>query len=399
LDDPRGVDSRRESGSVPDAVVDVTGAGGAALDGAAAISSSSRSQQAGSLAIAAGAGVDSHISPGTKDGASRSIYKQFSGVALAGVCLWLAFRGIDLQQLWHSMQTIDWLWIGALFVAVLLSHWLRAMRWTIMLEPLADHRLSLFNSFAAIMYGYVVNIAIPRGGEVARVVAISKSEKIPWVGVVPTLLIDRLLDFALLVCAVGLTMAVLPPGIKEHVGYLVPAGALLCLATLVGLILLPRGADILRTLVKIPALDARLSDKLKKAALAFADQFEQGTQCLKNRAALPSIVLLSFAIWACYFANFYVMLAAFHLVDKINLVRQFIVWTVASLSVIAPTPGCVGTYHVVSSKALTLIGGIDATTSLALVTLLHALSFVVMICLLGGFCFLVQNSVSRRERL
>ncbi|MGH7192810.1 MAG: lysylphosphatidylglycerol synthase transmembrane domain-containing protein, partial [Candidatus Saccharimonadales bacterium] len=253
------------------------------------------------------------------------LLKQLAGFVVAALCIWLAFRGIDLGQVWASMQKVSLNWIAALIVSTLISHWLRAIRWVIMLQPLSETKISTWNAFCAIMFGYAVNIPIPRGGEVARVIAVSRSENIPWVGVVPTLLIDRLLDFALLVCFVGLTLAILPPDLRSNAGLLVPAGVVMCVATIVGLVLLPAGARIIRAIVGLPIISTRLPDKLKDKLLQFADQFEKGTKFLGKPLNLPIIGLLSFAIWGFYFANFYCTIQAFDLQSKFDFARSMIV--------------------------------------------------------------------------
>jgi uncharacterized protein (TIRG00374 family) len=282
------------------------------------------------------------------------------------------------------MQKVDLFWIGAVLVSTLISHWVRAVRWVVMLQPLSQKKISTWNSLCAVMFGYAVNILIPRGGEVVRVIAISKSEDIPWVGVVPTMLIDRLLDLALLVCFVGLTLTMLPPDMRANVEFLVPAGVFMCVATVVGLALLPKGAQIIRGLLTWPSLKDKVPAKLQAAGLRFADQFELGTVCLTNKMNVPIIGALSFGIWLCYFLNFYFCLLAFNLQTKLDLARSLITWTISSVSVIAPTPGCVG--------------GVDPTTALAFATLCHAISFVVVPVAAAAVCFVAQELTNAKRK-
>ncbi|HEY9792251.1 MAG TPA: lysylphosphatidylglycerol synthase transmembrane domain-containing protein [Candidatus Obscuribacterales bacterium] len=329
-------------------------------------------------------------------GRGLQLLKQLAAFVVAGLCIWLAFRGIDLSQVWASMQKVNLNWVLALAASTLISHWLRAIRWVIMLQPLSEKKISTWNAFCAIMFGYAVNIPIPRGGEVARVIAVSRSENIPWVGVVPTLLIDRLLDFALLVCFVGLTLAILPPDLRSNAGLLVPAGVAMCAATVIGLVLLPAGAKIIRAVLGFPLLHNRLPETLRSKLLQFADQFEQGTKFLSKPVNLPIIGLLSFAIWGFYFANFYCTLQAFDLLSKFDFARSMIVWTIASVSVIAPTPGCVGTYHIAASKALNMVAGVPPAEALAVATLIHAISFVLVPVATAALCFASQN-IARRN--
>jgi glycosyltransferase 2 family protein len=320
------------------------------------------------------------------------VIKQVIGFAVAAAFLWLAFKGMDLKAIWASIQKVNLVWIAALWGTTIISHWLRAVRWVIMLQPLKAEKISTWDAFCAIMYGYAVNIPIPRGGEVARVIAISKSEQIPWAGVVPTLLIDRLLDFALLVCFVGLTLAILPPELRKQAGFLVPAGVLMCVATIIGLALLPKAADIMRGLLNL--FQSRIPEKMQGRLGQFADQVEQGTKSLRNPLNLPIIGLLSFAIWGCYYGNFYCTTNAF--ACNLDLARSLIIWTISSVSVIAPTPGCVGTFHVAASQALNVVAGVPLTQALAIATLMHATAFVIIPVACAAVCFLIQNLSAKK---
>ncbi len=348
--------------------------------------------------------------PNTTDGCAQAavgpaavgnnVFKQLIGLAVAAVFLYFAFKGIDFQSVFAAMQSVDKTAIAVLVVSGVVSHWLRAVRWVIMLKPLSEKKsVSVWNSFCAVMFGYAVNIPIPRGGEVVRVVSISKSEQLPWMGVVPTLLIDRLLDFALLVIFIGLTLAVLPADMKSNAQFLMPAGVVMCMAVVVGLALLPKAAAIIRAILAIAWVQAKLPGQIKEKLTALADQFEQGTRSLNNPLALLAIAVLSFAIWGFYFLNMLITLYAFGLWPHgVELSRAFIAWTISSVSVIAPTPGCVGTYHIATSKALSMVAGVDPVKALALATLAHAVNFVLLPVVVAAVCFVIQNRSSRRQK-
>ena len=325
----------------------------------------------------------------------KQIIKQAILLAVALVFLWLAFRGTDLRQLWVEVQRVDMPWIWALCAVAIVSHFIRAWRWTLLLRPLSDHPIGLWNSFCAVMVGYAVNIAVPRGGEVARVISISKSERLPWVGVLPTMFIDRLLDIAMLVLLLGVTLAMLPPELREQMHWLVPGGIALCAATVVGLGLLPFVGRIMKHLVTIDPLRSRLPDKVKDTALKLADEFDRGTSSLRNPVGLPAIALLSLAIWACYFLSFYLGLLAFRLQNTIDLSHGLIIFSVGSVSVIVPTPGSLGTYHLAVSQALQQVSHLEPARATAFVTVFHAITFVLVVCVVAAICFLIQQATRK----
>jgi uncharacterized protein (TIRG00374 family) len=325
----------------------------------------------------------------------KQIIKQLVFLGLALVLLWLAFRNTNFPQLWLEMQKIDMFWMAMVCIVAVLSHLVRAWRWTILLRPLAEKPVSIWNSFCAIMIGYAVNIAVPRGGEVARVVSIAKTENLPWVGVVPTMFIDRLLDIAMLVMLLGITLVLLPPEIRESMTWLVPAGIALCAATIIGMGLLPFVGHLMKHAVKIPAIHSRLPDKVTGAVSQLADQFDLGTGSLRNPVGLPGIALLSLGIWALYFVDFYFGFLAFGMVPQIDFSHALIIFSIGSASVVVPTPGSLGTYHLAISQALQKVSQIEPARAGAFVTVFHAVTFVLVVCVVAAVCFLIQQGTRK----
>jgi uncharacterized membrane protein YbhN (UPF0104 family) len=87
-----------------------------------------------------------------------------TGFALFAVgLLYFAFDGVDLQTVWTSAQEAHWGWIGlsvALGYIAILS---RGQRWTYVLKHLG-YSTSMWRAVHATGIGYLVNMAIPRGG-------------------------------------------------------------------------------------------------------------------------------------------------------------------------------------------------------------------------------------------
>ncbi|MBI4533033.1 MAG: flippase-like domain-containing protein [Candidatus Melainabacteria bacterium] len=320
--------------------------------------------------------------------------KQLLGIGFAALFLWLAFRGIDLGQFLKSIQAVQPLYVLLLFVSGIASHVLRAWRWQILLRPLSSRHISLWNLFCALMVCYAVNVVIPRGGEIARLVSISRSEKLPWAGVLPTIFIDRLLDVALLMLVLGVTLVCFPTEEAKDLPWLVPGGAVLSLVTLVGLIMLPRMADIINWLFS-RSLVRRLVSAQKLASIKkLAEEFHEGTRCLHNPFSYPVIAFLSLSIWFCYWLNFYFMIWAFGLNEQVSAVHCLVVFAIGSVGVLVPTPGNVGSFHFLVSQGLMMISGVDREMALAFASLLHLMCFVVVTCIPAAVCVAIQSIIA-----
>lgn len=341
--------------------------------------------------------IEKDNKPGEQVSAKKSQFgKQIVSLLIAGVFLYFAFKDCNFQKLWQYAQALDPFYIVLVCLTGLLSHFLRAWRWVILLSPLSERKISLFNSFCAVMYGYAVNVVVPRGGEIARLVSISKTESISWAGVLPTMFIDRLLDIAMLVLLLGLTLTVLPLG-EMNMPWLMPAGLSMCAATLVGLVLLPFVGKIIRALSGFDLAKKVVPEKIMAKVLELSEQFDLGTKCLTNLFNLPAIAVLSLSIWVAYWLNLYLMIFAFHLQDKVDMAKSLVVFTVGSVGVLVPTPGSVGSYHFLVSQGLQKIAGINADQALAFATVLHIFCFVIITCVPAAICFAIQNAGARKS--
>jgi glycosyltransferase 2 family protein len=127
--------------------------------------------------------------------------------ALAIFFVWLSLRDLDRAK-WEQLKSaLDrahyWLLIPV-FSLLLLAHWLRALRWRQLMEPLGYHPSKL-NSFFAVMIGYFVNLGAPRLGEVLKCTILARYEKIPANKLVGTIVAERAFDVICLGIVFGLT--------------------------------------------------------------------------------------------------------------------------------------------------------------------------------------------------
>jgi len=121
-------------------------------------------------------------------------YSFFLGLGILFV--WLSVKNIDHAQ-WlqikDSLQRARHWMIIPVFLMLLLSHYSRALRWKILMEPMGYHP-STFNTFAAVMIGYLVNAGVPRLGEVVKCTLLSRYEKVRADRLVGTIVMERAVD-------------------------------------------------------------------------------------------------------------------------------------------------------------------------------------------------------------
>lgn len=324
--------------------------------------------------------------------------KQLAVFALAVVFLWLAFRNCDAKQLLEYSKNVDPVYIALLSAVCVLSHVIRAYRWLFILKPLTDRKISFWNSFCAVLLGNAVNVVIPRGGEVARLISICKSEKLEWPAVTATMFIDRLLDVAFLVMILGCTMTILPKSITESMPWLMPGGGVLMVLTVIGLVMLPRMGKIMHWAIELEPVKKIVPSKIHGRLAGLAEQFDIGTKSLTDPKAYPMIAFLSIAMWITYWLSTFFMIYAMRLSDTVSALQSLIVFTVGSVGVLIPTPGSVGSFHFLVSQGLIMTAGVNKDLALAFATILHLLSFVVCTCIPAAICIPIQTRTLNKQK-
>lgn len=133
-------------------------------------------------------------------------YSFFLGLGILFV--WLSIKNINESQ-WLQIKDAlrrarHWL-IFPVIGTLLLSHYSRALRWKILMEPMGYHP-STFNTFAAVMIGYLVNAGVPRLGEVVKCTLLSRYEKVRADRLVGTIVMERAVDLVSLLIVFALAL-------------------------------------------------------------------------------------------------------------------------------------------------------------------------------------------------
>ncbi len=126
---------------------------------------------------------------------------------MGGVLVWYSISNISIDVLigYFKEAKYGWIFLGLFFG--ILSHLSRAYRWQFMLAPLG-FKPKLTNSILAVLVGYLVNLALPRAGEISRATVMANYEKIPFEKGFGTIVAERIADLIMMLLIVAITLFV-----------------------------------------------------------------------------------------------------------------------------------------------------------------------------------------------
>ena len=119
------------------------------------------------------------------------------GLVISAAALYFAFRNVPVSDLFKYLASINYLWVLPSLVLVMLSFYLRAVRWQIILT--STRKITIGRAFLPMMIGFMINCVLPgRLGEIARPIILQKKEKVPFTTGLATVAAERMFDICLL---------------------------------------------------------------------------------------------------------------------------------------------------------------------------------------------------------
>ena len=125
-------------------------------------------------------------------------------VIFFGLGIWIIYHMIhelsptEESELVFALRNINVYYLVPIFIIGFLSHFVRALRWRLLLHTI-DVNPSVTNTAFAVFIGYFVNLGIPRAGEVAKCTVLARYEKVPPHKMVGTILAERAFDILCLI--------------------------------------------------------------------------------------------------------------------------------------------------------------------------------------------------------
>ena len=307
-------------------------------------------------------------------------------ILIAAVLLAWIYRDFDFSSFGQSLLSMDWGWMAASLVAGAMSYVIRGIRWRLLLEPMGVRATDAL-CINSVNVAYMMNIVIPRIGEVSRCAILRRYDGVPFPKSLGTIVTERVID---LVCIALITLLALSLAHGEiddfvattglNVGqyadmlhssrFYIVIGAVAC------------GCLLLFTLLRRYAF-------WRKMRAAFADMW-RGAMSIAHVRRPVSFVIYTILIGVCYYLHFYLTFYSFGFTSGLGWLAGLVMFVVGSFAVVVPTPNGAGPWHYVIIVAMMMYGvRRDEAALFALVV--HSLQTSLVVLMGVASLFLLQN--------
>ena len=327
-----------------------------------------------------------------------TILKYLFFFALGVFFAWLSIKDINKERWEHIKDSLaqakQWLFAPVL-ILMLISHYSRTLRWKILMEPLG-YKPSTFNTFAAVMIGYLVNMGVPRLGEVMKCTILARYEKIRADKLVGTIVLERTFDLVCLIVVFIFSFILQRDVILEYIqtqvivlfkdntGHLSIKKLLIAAGIFIVFILL-----VYIMLKRFGHIDAvgKIKNVLRNIWHGLSS-----IRFIKHKGAFIFHTIL---IWSLYLASTTLGLYALKETSHLGIGAGLTTLSVGSIGMIF-TPGGIGAYPLLVSELMGLYGLDIDTIGTALGWLLWSAQTAITV-VVGIICFALLSAFNKNR--
>ncbi|RUA10585.1 MAG: TIGR00374 family protein [Flavobacteriia bacterium] len=301
-------------------------------------------------------------------------------ISLGLLLIWYSVSKLtpeDIKAIKNSFRTANYWWVMLSLLFGILSHFSRAYRWNYMLEPMG-YKPKFPNTIMAVLVGYLVNLIVPRAGEIARATAISKYENIPIEKAIGTIVSERIADVIMLLGIIATAFFLQTELLTRYLFKNDENSSSYSYYIMGGLIVLG---------VIFYMIIQKSSNPFIVKIREFINGLIQGVMSIFKMKKKWAFIFHTFFIWLMYVLMFYVVTFALPETSNLPFGAIIVGFVVGGLSM-ALTNGGLGTYPVFVASAITLynvpenpalaFGWIMWTAQTLMVLFFGGLSFIIL---------------------
>lgn len=294
-------------------------------------------------------------------------------LGITGFLVWFSLRGLHVKEgenkweyIYHTWQAANKGWLLMMAALLMMSHVIRAERWRMLMKT-AGHHVSFKNSFLSLLVGYLVNLVIPRGGEVSRCYNLYKLEKTPVEISFGTVVVERLTDLLCLVLLLVIAFGVESEKLFAFINTL-PIQTSVLSGKFTGLLLVGiAGVCSVLFFLWLARKNQKLNAFLKKTIAGF----KQGLSAVFKLEKKSLYIFYSVSIWVLYFTMSYCVILAFQETSHLGLSAVLSLFAIGSIAMAAPLPGGAGSYHALVPAGLVFLYQIPHSDAVAFTFVFH----------------------------
>lgn len=288
---------------------------------------------------------------------------------------WLFFKGLNFDDLKQVISTGNFYWCYLVLLVSILVYVFRVLRWQMLIKSIG-YETKFRNAFAALSIGYFVNFAVPRLGEITRCLSVKKQDKIPFMQLLGTVIIERVIDIICLLIVLLLTLLLQFNQIIDfftiNVFNPIYNGIICKIIAGNSIVLIAVVAALLITSILFYYFRKTILQKTPQFILQFIHGLKEGLTSVSKLKQKKLFILYTFLIWLCYYLMTYFWFFVFEETSILTLGACLTILSIGTIGRSVPIQGGgMGAYHFLVGQVV-LLYGVTGVVGKTLATLIHA---------------------------
>ncbi len=289
------------------------------------------------------------------------------------------FSKEELEQIKLNFKNANYFYIFISIIFGFIASFARSYRWKYTLEHLG-YNVPFKNQFLAVNVSYLMNMFIPRSGEISRALVLKNYDNVPFDKGFGTIIAERVVDLVVLFAMVALIFFLQFDIVKTFILDYIPQEKIILFGT-IGVLF----SVVLFTIYRYSKIKFILTLKEKLSGL------KEGILSVVNMKTKWQFLFYTILIWVSYVLMFWVSIFAFSETSDLSFTAVLTTFVVGSIA-IAFTNNGLGSYPFLVSEIL-LFYGITATvgTAFGWVVWTAQMAFTIVLGLVSLFLLPVLN--------
>jgi len=320
------------------------------------------------------------------------------GVLISVVFIWLALRGLRLDQFWEAVRSANYWWLVPGVAIYFMAVWARAWRWHYLLRPIKD--VPTATVFPITTIGYMGNNIYPaRAGEVLRAVILKRREGVSVSASLATIVVERIFDGVVMLGFVFVNLPELAKltadsGFVGNIQQVAVIGTGVFFGALV-IFLLAAMFPAVTARLAVWFINRLLPERLREKVTGLMNRFLDGLASLRSPLNILMVFVTSVVLWLLETGKYWFVMHAFNF--EVSFFALMLMNGIVNLATTIPSaPGYIGTFDAPGIAVLTAYGVPQATA--AGYTLVLHVALWLPITLVGAY-FLAREGVRWSDRL
>ena len=271
------------------------------------------------------------------------------------IFLWI-YEKTDPGKLWNLLCSgIHYQWIVLSLILCGLGEVVRGIRWKQLITPLGETPRTS-NLIYSVFVNYLINLILPRMGEVSRCAIINKYEKISFTKTIGTLITERAVDLFSLLIIVFLAFLLHTNNFYDFLAQ--KAGiseSIVEIFTSVWLYVGIASVVFLFWIIFTRLREMVFVQKIKGAT----ENIWTGIKTIRRITGKFEFSVKTLLLWTIYFFQFYVCFFAFDFTSGLSLLQGLFIFVMANFGIIVPVQGGLGTWHLMVIYSMVFFGIAD----------------------------------------